>query len=118
MSDPKVQTSINYFFFVFCVSALAATALACLLAVLLRRIFDAAEATRLPVVSLALLVCVSADAATAFSALLAVLLLKTFDAAEDTFLPVDSDFAMVVASSLNWPRSGAVRRGWTMADSQ
>jgi hypothetical protein len=78
----------------FCVSAEAATDLAALLAFGLCRIFAAAEATFLLVVSFALFVCVNAEAATAFSALLAVLLLRTFEAAEETFLLVLSDFAI------------------------
>ena len=92
----------RYFFLTFCVSAEAATDLAALLAFGSCRIFEAAEATFLLVVSFGLLVCVSADAATDFSALLAVLLLNTVDAAEETFLPVVSDFAMT-----SLPCSGA-----------
>ena len=102
----------NYFFFAltFWVSAEAATDFACLLAVLLRKILDAADATFLPVVSFGFLDCVSADAATAFSALDADLLRRTFEAAEDTLLLVVSAFAMDVVSLLRGPRNGGPTR--------
>lgn len=85
----------NYFFFAltFCVNADAAADFASLLAVLLLRIFAAADATFLLVCSV-LPFCVRADAATDFSALVAVLLLRTFAALDATFLLVLSDLAI------------------------
>jgi hypothetical protein len=88
------------FFFTFCVSAEAAADFAALLADLERRIFDAALATVLLVVSFALRVCVSVEAATIFCALLADLLRNTFDADDAAFFPVLSVFAMDGASLL------------------
>lgn len=78
----------------FCVSALAATDLASLDAVLLFKIFAAADATDLPVVSFAVFDCVIADAATDFSSFDAVLLFITLAAADETFELVLPDFAM------------------------
>lgn len=60
--------------------ALAAADLAALLAFGSLRIFAAAVATALLVVSFELVICVNADAATDFSAFEAVLLFSTFDA--------------------------------------
>ena len=77
---------------VFCVSAEAAAAFASLLAVLLRRTFEAVAATFALVVSL-LPFCVRADAATDFSSFDAVLLLRTLAAAEATLELVLSDLA-------------------------
>ncbi len=87
----------NYFFFVFCVNADAATDFASLLAFGSCRIFEALAATALLVTSFFDLDCVSAEAATDFSAALADLLCSTFDAADATFLPVLSDFAMCLS---------------------
>jgi hypothetical protein len=109
MTEVKFKSrypTLNYFFLAFCVSAEAATAFAALLAVLLRRILEAEEATLALVVSV-LPFCVRADAATDFSAFVADLLLRTLEADDATFLLVLSDFAMDVASFI--PKAAEVR---------
>lgn len=94
ISKPYNVTNDHFFFaLTFCVRADAAADFAALLAVLLFRIFAAAEATFLLVCSV-LPFCVRADAATDFSALVAVLLLSTFAALDATFLLVLSDLAI------------------------
>jgi hypothetical protein len=119
--SPEAQSGryslLTYFFF--CVSALAATDLASGDAVLLFKIFAAADATDLPVVSFAVFDCVIADAATDFSSFDAVLLFITFAAAEATFDPVLPDLAMTcpVLCCVKVNRENAHKTSENMPDS-
>jgi len=96
----RLKEALYFFFLTFWVSADAAADFAALLAVLLRKILEAEEATLALVVSV-LPFCVRAEAATDFSALVADLLRRTLEAADATFLLVLSDFAMTSNPSIS-----------------